>query len=77
MHIIVSTIQKQLQEDHGHIGCFANVKDVLNARCSGRRSCLLKFPDEELQQAKRCPRELLKYLEVQHRCQRGEKRQTC
>jgi len=61
-----------VREDHGSLGCFADVLPQLSARCSGRRSCSVYVPDPSLHDAQSCPKELMPYLETSYTCVTGE-----
>jgi len=53
-----------VREDHGSLGCYADVLPQLSERCSGRRSCSVHVPDPSLHDAQSCPKELMPYLET-------------
>lgn len=60
-----------VREDHGSLGCYADVMSQLSSRCSGRRSCSVHVPDPSLHDAQSCPKELMPYLEASYVCVRG------
>ena len=60
-----------MREDHGSVGCSADVRVYLDWKCSGRRRCQLKIPDEVLHAAHPCPKELMPYLEASYSCITG------
>jgi len=60
-----------LREDHGSVGCSADVLPHLDGRCSARRSCSLNIPDPALHKLHQCPRELVPYLEASYICLKG------
>jgi len=60
-----------VREDHGSLGCYADVLPQLDARCSGRRSCSVRVPDASLHDAQSCPKELMPYLETSYICVTG------
>jgi len=65
-----------LTEDYGHVGCFADVRRLIEARCAGRHRCRVQLPDVDLDSSPHgCPPELLAYLEVQYHCQTGNSNQ--
>ena len=37
---------KCVQTDYGYVGCYKDVLPLADARCSGRRSCEIRIPDE-------------------------------
>jgi len=59
--------------DLGFVGCSRNVLPILDARCSGRRRCVLRVPDKDLAaiRPQPCMTELKSYLEASYRCQKG------
>jgi len=60
--------------DLGFVGCSTNVLSVLDARCSGRRHCTVRVPDQDLAaiRPQPCLTELKSYLEASYRCQKGQ-----
>ena len=60
-----------VREDHGSIGCAADVISHLDRICSGRRRCHVTIPDSTLHAAHPCPRELMPYLEASYSCVTG------
>ena len=57
--------------EYGNFGCYKSVLSDLEDLCSGRQSCqasVRHFMDI----ARPCPKELFPYLEVRHRCIKGE-----
>ena len=59
-----------MQEDHGHTGCFADVLATMDEKCSGLRQCQVEVPLTGVT-VPQCPKELMKYLEADYRCQKG------
>ena len=59
-----------MREDHGSVGCSADVMAHLDRRCSGRRTCRLDIPDATLHANHPCPKELMPYLEADYSCVR-------
>jgi len=58
--------------DYGYIGCSANVLDLLDRSCSGRRTCKVGVPTlRDLVQP--CPKDLTSYLDVTYRCVSGNR----
>jgi len=58
--------------DMGHLGCQVDVLALADRRCSGRRSCLIRVPDAELESHEPCLGELKTYLFASYRCLRGK-----
>ena len=57
--------------DMGHLGCQTDVLALADRRCSGRRTCLIRVPDAELESRRPCLRELKTYLFASYRCVPG------
>jgi len=61
-----------LAQDYGHVGCFSDVRRLMERRCAGRQRCHVQLPDVELDRSPHgCPPDLLAYLEVEYHCQTG------
>jgi len=60
-----------MKEDHGSVGCTADVLSYLDRVCSGRRQCQLMVPDATLHAMHRCPKEVMSYLEATYTCVNG------
>jgi hypothetical protein len=58
--------------DYGHIGCAADVLELADSRCSGRKSCEIAIPDALFAKSQPCPEDLKPYLEVGYQCIAGE-----
>jgi len=58
-------------EDPQYLGCHADVLDLLNARCSGKKECELRIPDPDLDQTPPCGKSLRMFLEVRYTCVDG------
>jgi len=54
-----------------YVGCFADVLDHVELRCSGRASCLIAVPDAELFRVQPCRKDLVAYFEAAYRCVTG------
>ena len=61
-----------MREDHGSVGCAADVKSYVAGHCSGRRRCQLTIPDAALHAVHPCPKELMPYLEASYSCVTGK-----
>ena len=63
-----------VQSDYGFIGCSADVLEVLDSSCSGRRRCNVGVPSAALEKlaAVACPRDLKLYLAASYRCIPGK-----
>jgi len=60
-----------MQEDHGSVGCAADVLSYLDQKCSGRHECHVTIPDATLHAMHTCPKELIPYLEASYECIKG------
>ena len=59
-----------LDDDYGHLGCAADVVDKADGQCSGKRECMIKIPNKEMD-TRKCPRDFTRYLEISYRCKSG------
>lgn len=63
---------EELGEHSRYIGCFTDVTQLVDARCSGEKECEIRIPDPVLQQATACPLpSLLTYMEASYSCVEG------
>ena len=58
-----------VRKDYGHLGCHADVTDILNSRCSRKQSCNISLPDNELEATIICASDLVKYLAANYSCE--------
>ena len=58
------------------LGCSADVRGVLDSKCSGRRQCNVKINDDFMELSS-CPRELRGYLEATYSCRKCECKRGC
>ncbi|KAI0242194.1 hypothetical protein LSAT2_014422, partial [Lamellibrachia satsuma] len=54
--------------DYGHLGCAADVIELMDTRCSGRTECEIRVPDMMLTSTRPCPDDLKPYLEASYQC---------
>ena len=64
---------KCIERDYGYVGCSNDVLLLLDARCSGRRNCDVRIPDEFLDATKPCPKDLIRYLAADWECIPGKR----
>lgn len=57
-----------VEMDLGYIGCFQQVLDIADRRCSAKRVCEIRIPDAEFEGTRPCLKELKTYLEASYRC---------
>ena len=53
------------------VGCWADVLQHLDRRCSGRRHCAIAIPDNTMHLLQPCQKDLFAYLEADYVCQKG------
>lgn len=61
-----------VKNDLGYVGCFTDVLDLVDSRCSGKSQCEFQIPDPELDKLQPCLEDLKSYLEASYRCVKGE-----
>jgi hypothetical protein len=59
-----------ITKDYGFVGCSGNVLDIMDGRCSGRRSCIVDVV-ALIDRQQPCPFDLQSYLEVNYTCVKG------
>ena len=64
-----------LKKRKGFIGCFSDVKHIIEPRCAGRQSCELSVA--KIQVETNCSKYLLKYLDVDYLCVKGKSHVSC
>ena len=64
-------LSRCVREDHGALGCHADVLTQLHRRCTGRQLCSVRVPDPSLHDRSSCPAELMPYLETSYVCVTG------
>lgn len=60
-----------------HLGCYADVRMLLDWRCSGKTECEVRVPDPELQKATPCSKMLMMYMEASYSCVTGKYEYMC
>lgn len=64
----ISERQAAFSQESDYIGCFADVLDIVNSKCSGRKHCQIRVPDADLERTRTCLSGLHMFLEVSYRC---------
>ena len=64
-------IGRCVRYDYGHVGCYADVIELADERCSGRPRCEIAIPDAKFSQTQPCPEDLKPYLEAGYNCLPG------
>ena len=59
-----------IRNKKGFIGCFSDIKHIIEPRCAGRQSCELIV--SKIQVETNCSKYFLKYLDVGYICVKGE-----
>ena len=57
--------------DLGYLGCAVDVLKVMDAKCSGRSSCLLNVDDDVLYRTHPCPADITPHLQASYSCVKG------
>ncbi len=60
-----------VEADLGYIGCSSDVLILADKKCSGRRTCEIAVPNEELDNTRPCFKELKTHLEAGYKCVKG------
>jgi len=58
--------------DLGYLGCVADVRHVIESRCSGRPHCSVAVIDDELRKRSPCPTDVTSHLQVSYACVTGQ-----
>jgi len=58
--------------DLGYLGCAADVRHVIESRCSGRPRCSVPVADDQLRTRSPCPTDVTWYLQVSYACVTGQ-----
>ena len=64
-------LNRCVKQNYGHVGCFADVTELTDARCSGRRTCEIPIPDALFSDTRPCPEDLKPYFEAGYNCVPG------
>ena len=67
---IIEEPDEYIRNRKGFIGCFSDVKHIIEPRCAGRQSCDLSVV--KIQVETNCSTYLLKYLEIDYICVKGK-----
>jgi len=55
-----------------NLGCWTDVLNHVDRKCSGRHRCLITIPDNVLHNLQSCPKDMLAYLESDYICQKSK-----
>ena len=64
------SIGQCVSADYGNLGCFADVTNYLDTKCSGRHHCKIHVK-ELIDVAQPCDKDFSSYLEAKHECVKG------
>jgi len=59
-------------QESDFFGCYADVCDIVNIKCSGRKQCQIRVPDVDLERTRTCLSGLQMFLEVSYKCLEGK-----
>jgi len=68
----ISEKEAARNQESDFFGCFADVHDIVNSKCSGRKQCKIRVPDADLERTRTCLSGLLMFLEVSYKCLEGK-----
>jgi hypothetical protein len=71
-HIEVSRCVGDVFDTVGFLGCYANITDLIQLRCSGESRCDVERDDSEILSTKECGVGLPMYMDISHTCIPGE-----
>ena len=60
-----------VEDDPRYIGCFADVLDLTDERCSGKSTCEIRIPDLEFDKTQPCRKGMKMYLDANYACVAG------
>lgn len=63
---------KCLTVDFGHLGCAADITDIVSQRCDGKQKCEIDIDDDEIVNEEPCLNGLELYMEITHACIPGK-----
>ena len=55
-----------------YVGCFSDVLDIADQRCSGKTTCEVRIPDPEMEKTTPCYTGLKMYFEASYSCVAGK-----
>ena len=61
-----------VKTNFGFIGCYTNVIDLLDRKCSGRQTCAFDVVEPTFDNIRPCNIELKSYLEADYKCIKSE-----
>ena len=67
----ISAKEAAFSQESDFFGCFADVLDIVNTKCAGRKHCQIRVPDADLERTRTCLTGVQMFLEVSYRCLEG------
>ena len=61
-------LNRCIHRNYGYIGCSVSVLTDADRKCSGKRTCEIRVPNQEFTDSNSCPRDLKPYLEASYEC---------
>ena len=61
-----------VEDDPRYLGCFSDVLEITDQRCTGKSSCEIRIPDSEFESTKPCRKGLKMYFEASYSCVAGK-----
>ena len=68
----ISEQEASFSQESNFFGCYADVHDIVNSKCSGRKQCQIRVPDADLEITRTCLPGLQMFLEVSYKCLEGK-----
>lgn len=68
----ISAKEASFSQESDFFGCSADVLDIVNIKCAGRKQCQIRVPDADLERTRTCLTGLQMFLEVSYRCLEGK-----
>ena len=66
-----SKVIDALRDDKNYYGCYSDVLNIADRKCSGRRQCVIGLPDPDFERVTPCYEDARKYLEISYTCETG------
>jgi len=68
----ISEQETSFSQESNFFGCYTDVGDIVNSKCSGRKQCQIRVPDADLERTRTCLPGLQMFLEVSYKCLEGK-----
>lgn len=70
--LILDSEEESMTSNPRYLGCFADVANVLDGKCTGKSTCDVAVFDDDLQKLNPCFKGLVSYMEIQYSCVAGK-----